>query len=458
MALALFLLVSTHCFLYSSALKTNVPVDDFAGNHSMLVGRSQSAAGCWLPGLGVPGKDGVVPNEDLKRILKDGFKLFWGGQQACKDRNKNVTWCKAPRTDPLLGEHDQEWYAELVDYLKREFAQTDKSLPIVAAAYDRPILADAKSAQIMNLVCGFLRLNMSKRFVLFAGDQTAYDSYVRHFPNITVVFHPLMTKFAQAMAARTNVEYVNRVTKLAVAQMVLDAGRDVIITDTDIAWLRDSSEVLHASGLDFAAQPDCPAINSGFVYYRNVPKTRELLHMTLSTWRESWFCGDNDQYVLTCGWMRAAIKGLSYKVLPKNSWAIKCQGVNCACTDSPHVREDTERKTGWSFGQQMFGIGDGYPYIYHTYGMSGPYMNELDTLAALDMVDVDYQTGQCKMGPKMNAVDTFAKSCSTGEGGIIHATCDTHPGGPSCQREPVLASSIIADLEARSTLTTFVPP
>eukprot|EP00959_Pyramimonas_sp_CCMP1952_P420213 8801450-Pyramimonas_sp.AAC.1 len=71
------------------------------------------------------------------------------------------------------------------------------------------------------------------------------------------------------MAGRTNVVYFNRVMKLAVAQMVLDTGRDVLVTDTDIAWVRDSSELFHNSGLDFIAMPDACGhdINSGFVYY-----------------------------------------------------------------------------------------------------------------------------------------------------------------------------------------------
>jgi hypothetical protein len=258
--------------------------------------------------------------------LNREVELIFAGPPECREANKNITWCGKPRTDPLLGTQDQEWYAELLDYLRKEFVQTDKTLPIVAAAWDHPISANAKSAQIMNLVCGFLRLGMAKRFVMFAGNQLAYDSFVHHFPNVTVVFHPHMAKFAQAMAERTNVRYFNRVMKLAVAQMVLDTGRDVLITDIDIAWIRDSSELFHKSGLDFAAMPDCPAINSGFVYYRNVPQTRDLLHMALSTWRDNWFCGDNDQYVLNCGWIRAAIKGLNYRVLPGNSWQVVCQG------------------------------------------------------------------------------------------------------------------------------------
>jgi hypothetical protein len=319
--------------------------------------------------------------------------------------------------------------------------------------------ADARSAQIMNLICGFQRLNMSKRFVLFAVDEGAYNSFVRNFPNTIVVYHPHLRKFAQAMADRTNVAYFNRVFKLAVAQMVLDTGRDVVITDTDIAWIRDSSEVLHKSGLDFAAMPDCPAINSGFVYYRNVPKTRDLLHMSLSTWRESWFCGDNDQYVLTCGWTRAAIKGLNYRVLPRNSWLVKCQlPMDCRCSEGPkdldHLRgmSTTQQLKAWeTFGRQGYGIGDGYPYAYHTLGMSSPYKEELDTLAALGMVDVDFKTGQCKMGSKMITAETMSNHCSAGENGIVHATCKD--GLSSCRREPARAEAIIADLGSRG----FVP-
>jgi hypothetical protein len=391
--------------------------------------------------LGVPDKDGVCPVKDLKILLKDGFKRFWGGRPDCIDLNRNASWCAEPRTDPLLGEQDQEWYAELIDYLKKELAQTDKSLPIVAAAYDYALYADARSAQIMNFVCGFERLGMSKRFVLFANNPAAYSNLVHNFPNTIVLYHPHMTKFAQAMAARTNLKYFSRLTKLVVAQMVLDAGRDVLITDTDIAWVRDSSEVFYTSGLDFAAMPDCPAINSGFVYYRNSPQARDLLHMTLSTWRESWLCADNDQYLLTCGWIRAAIKGLRYKVLPRNSWLIKCQyPMDCSCTES--LKDLGKYEEG--VGRQMSGIGDGSLFAFHTLGMTGPYTYELDMLAALNMVDVDFKTGQCKSGSKTIGADTWTKSCTTHKDGINHAFCDA-----SCRKEPVGLESIYADLRSR---------
>jgi len=456
MALARLFLVSTHCLLHSSALITQAQDDEFSGNRAMaLVGRARGAAGCFNDETTLKLRtDGVLPVEDLKRILNREVELVDHHGPACQEANNNITWCKEPRTDPLLGTQDQEWYAELLDYLKNKLAPTDNTLPIVAAAYDQPITANARSAQIMNFVCGFSRLGMSKRFVLFANSQLAYDSYVHHFPNVTVVFHPHITKFAQAMAERSNVRYFNRIMKLAVAQMVLDSGRDVVITDTDISWIRDSSELFHKSGLDFAAMLDCPAINSGFVYYRNVPQTRDLLHMALSTWRESWFCGDNDQYVLNCGWMRAAIKGLNYRVLPSNSWSGVCSGnVNCRCTDDLQVLNDT-------FGRQKAGIGDGYLWAYHTYGMSGPYMKPLDMLAAMDLVDVDFKTGQCKKGPKMITADIMARHCSTREDGITHALCVDNPLGQQihCQTDPFRAEAIVADFESRSVPIVVAPP
>jgi hypothetical protein len=432
------------------AMMTKAPVDDFPGDPSMRrLRRSQNPAGCFSPeGLGSHRATGVSPVEDFKRILQEGNKLHHG-ESTCQKGNANYTWCKEPRNDPLLASQDQEWYAELVDDLKKKFAQTGKSLPVIAAVWDNAMKADARSAQIMNMVCAFERLGVSKRFVLFAASQQSYDTFVRDFPNVSSVFHPHMSKFYKALAERTNLGYVNRLMKLAVAQMVLDTGRDVIITDTDIAWIRDSSEVLHKSGLDFAAMPDACAhdINSGFVYYRNVPRTRDLLHMSLSTWRDHGLCADNDQYLLNCGWMRAAIKGLNYRVLPSNSWSLACSNYqDCRCTDSLKVLGDT-------YGRQMFGIGDGYPYIMHTYGMSTNYMQELDMFAALDMIDVDFKTGQCKQGPKLLAMEKFARSCSTREDGINHAKC-----GGSCKSEPVRAKAIVADLGNRSVLTAFVPP
>jgi hypothetical protein len=435
MALALFVLVGAQCLFRSGALITNKPVDD---RTRRLAAGTKNAAGCFP--IGNHDKDGTSPVEELKRILEEGVKLLNGGAPSCRDNNKNVTWCKEPRADALLDDQDKEWYAELVDYLKKELAQIDNSLPIVAAVWDQPMKADAKSAQIMNVVCGFERLGMSKRFVLFATDPYAHTSFVRDFPNIISVYHPHIRRFAQAMATRTNVIFFNRVMKLAVAQMLLDTGRDVLITDTDIAWIRDSSEVLHKSGLDFAAMPDACGhdINSGFVYYRNVPQTKDLLHMALSTWRESWLCGDNDQYVLNCGWKRAAIKGLNYRVLPSNSWAVRCTGsISCRCTALQH-------QLGDEYGRQKFGIGDGYPYAYHTFGMTANYKNELDMLAALDMVDVDFKTGQCKTGPKNVTADTLTRQCSTREDGIIHAMCDD-----SCKKGPDRAEAIVADLATR---------
>jgi len=250
--------------------------------------------------------------------------------------------------------------------------------------------------------------------------------------------------------------------KMAVAQMVIDTGRDVLVTDTDISWIRDSSEVLHRSGLDFAAMPDACShdINTGFIYYRNVPKTRDLLHMSLSTWRDTGLasCADNDQYLLNCGWKRAAIKGLNYKVLPSNSWSLACAHLsNCQCTDSLRGAANASAASmlGPTYGRQMFGIGDGYPYIMHTYGMSTNYYSQLDMLAAYDMIDVDFKTGHCKTAPKMLAEGPLSKSCSTLEGGVNHAHCFG-----SCKTEPVRAEAIVADLGNRSmaSLQTFVPP
>jgi len=457
MVAALFLFVSTQCLLHTSALITKAQVDDFPGDRlTTFLGTGRNAAGCFPNGLGNTDEDGVARVEDFKRILKEGVGLLTSHPQ-CIESFKNATWCKEPGTDPLLGKQDQKWYAELVEYLKNALAHTERSLPIVAAVWDSPMTANARSAQIMNTICGFERLGMSKRFVLFAANQKAYASFVRDFPNITTVFHPYMDMFIQAIETRTNVRYHNRMWKMAVAQMVLDIGRDVLVTDTDIAWIRDSSRVLHRSGLDFAAMKDYCShdINTGFIYYRNVPKTRDLLHMSFSTWRDEGMCADNDQYLLNCGWKRAAIKGLNYKVLPSNSWSISgiAQWARTVCTPYT-VRTATNASVlGSTYGQQMFGIGDGYPYVFHTYGMSTSYMDQLDMLAAYDMVDVDFKTGHCKMGPKELAEGKLAKSCSALEDGVNHPLCRG-----SCRTEPARAEAIVADLGGRSSLATIVPP
>lgn len=425
-----------HCLLSGNALMTNTHSDDVPGE--LLPGdvkRSRNPAGCARPPLGSFLEDGKSPVEDLARILKDGGG-YGGG---CSRWNENITWCPEPRTDPLLERDDQEWYSELLQYLRNELSDTDESLPTVAAVWDIALSANAKSAQVMNLACGFQRLGMTKRFVLF-GSKGSILSLRKMLPNITSVYHPLMENLYDKIINRTGLLFKSRVMKLAVAQMLLDVRRDVIITDTDISWLRDSSSVLRDSGLDFAAMPDwCQHdINTGFIYYRNVSQTRDLLHMSLSTWRDPNICADNDQYLLNCGWKRAAIKGLNYRVLPSNSWATRCTGsISCRCTALQH-------ELGAAYGQQMYGIGDGYPYAYHTFGMTANYKNELDMLAALDMVDVDFKTFQCKKGPKNVTADILTRQCSTREDGIIHAMCDD-----SCKKEPDRAEEIVADLISR---------
>jgi hypothetical protein len=382
--------------------------------------------------------DGKSPVEDLSRILKEGGNYPWG---ACSRWNDNITWCPEPRTDPLLERDDQEWYGELLQYLRKELADTDESLPMVAAVWDIALSADAKSAQVMNLACGFERLGMTKRFVLFAS-KGSLQSFRRMLPHITSVYHPLMDKLYDKIVNRTGLLFKSRVMKMAVAQMLLDVRRDVIITDTDISWLRDSSSVLRDSGLDFVAMPDwCQHdINTGFLYYRNVSQTRDLLHMSLSTWRDPNMCADNDQYLLNCGWKRAAIKGLNYKVLPSNGWSTKM--VSNICTNS-----SKEVPHAGTYGQPKFGIGDGFPYVYHTYGMTTDYSKQLDMLAAFDLMDLDSKRATCKKGPRNlsmhSLISSTLNSCSTHESGILHGLCQG-----ACKTEPVRAQQIVADLKS----------
>jgi len=439
MVLSTLLLFSTHCLLSSNALILSTDGDGEPGEllSSDVERRSTNPAGCAKKLLGSFNANGKSPVDELSVILEHGGVM---SGNACSKRNENITWCPEPRTDPLLEREDQEWYGELIQYLKKELADTDESLPIVAAVWNTPLSADAQSAQVMNLACGFERLGMTKRFILFVA-KGSLPSFRNMLPNITSVYHPLMDQFYDKIISRTGLTRKERIMKLAVAQMLLDVGRDVIITDTDVSWLRDSSSVLRDSGLNFAAMPDsCQHdINSGFLYYRNVEETWHLLHMALSTWRDPDLCADNDQYLLNCGWKRAAIKGLNYKVLPANGWSTKM--ANNICTRFPEVIIPR-------LGIQNFGIGDGYPYAYHTYGMSRTYLEELDMLAAFGLMDLDSKTGMCKKAPRplslRTVVSIFNQSCSMLEGGILHPVCHG-----DCKTEPIRSEEIVADLKSK---------
>jgi len=216
---------------------------------------------------------------------------------------------------------------------------------------------------------------------------------------------------------------------------LLDQNRDVLVSDSDIAWLQDSSIVLHKSDLEFAAMSDsCQHdLNSGFVYYRNTPKTRDLLHMTLSTWRKSGICADNDQYLLNCGWMRAAVKGLKYGILPENGWSVKLVRKNRCLTEPPALKETAPAY-----------IGDGRPYAYHTYGMSTSYEKELDMLAAFGFYNVERSTGKCKKVATNvdEALQKINLSCVAGRDGIQHAMCSD-----SCKTRTKRANDILTDMK-----------
>lgn len=283
---------------------------------------TQNPAGCFPASLGkIDWETGSYPVDGLREILDKGNKLKDHLPHGC-DLKNNDNWCPQPQTDALLNTSDMQWYSELKEYMNQALKNADTSLPTVAAVWDNPIGVNAKSAQAENFICAFERLDMLNRTVIFATSEKAYDSLRKLFPHVTILFHPHMILFQHRMSVRTNLGYENRMWKLIAAQLLLDQNRDVLVSDVDIFWLRDSSNVLHKLDLDFAAMHDnCEHdINSGFVYYRNTPKTRDLLHMTLSTWRANGICADNDQYLLNCGWMRAAVSGLKYGILPSNGW------------------------------------------------------------------------------------------------------------------------------------------
>jgi len=400
---------------------------------------TQNPAGCFPASLGkIEWETGQFPIEGLREILNKGNRLKDGLPHGCALQN-NDNWCPQPRTDALLNPDDMLWYNKIQDYMKQALKNADTSLPTVASVWDRPIRVNAQSAQVENFICGFERLDMLNRTVIFATSEEVYDSLRKHFPHVTILFHRAMVLLKNRMSVRTNLDYSNRLWKLIAAQLLLDQNHDVLVSDTDIAWLQDSSNVLHKSDLEFAAMHDnCQHdLNSGFLYYRNTPKTRNLLHMTLSTWRANNICADNDQYLLNCGWMRAAVDGLKYGILPENGWTVKLLQKN-ACYEAPPSLQKTA--PAW--------IGDGRPYAYHTYGMSTPYTGELDMLAAFGFYNVQSSTGKCKKGAT-NVDEVLQKvnlSCVAGQGGIQHALCSG-----SCQTQAKRTDDILADMNKRIT-------
>merc|ERR1719382_802254 len=110
---------------------------------------------------------------------------------------------------------------------------------------------------------------------------------------------------------------------------MLNFGRDLLLTDIDVYFARDPVPRLHEvaqhEGLEFAAMADLCwlEVNSGFLYYRNTKNTKRMLEIALTTRKDNdeiWNCTDNDQYLLNCAFVHAAVDGLKYRVLPRSNF------------------------------------------------------------------------------------------------------------------------------------------
>merc|ERR1719240_1565313 len=173
---------------------------------------------------------------------------------------------------------------------------------------------------------------------------------------------------------------------MGVTKVLLDLGYDVLVSDIDTYWFRDPSPMLQnmmtKDNLDFVAMRDwCyEDINTGFLYYRNTAQTKAMLVNSLSTVRMKGMerCYDNDQYLLNCAFLRAALNNsLQYRVLPKRDFQFGLsQLVNLKC------KQDITK-----FDKTPKYMGDGLPWVWHYAGFSANFKSQFDTISALDLLD-----------------------------------------------------------------------
>lgn len=393
---------------------------------------------------------GVYPVEDFQTMLSHEFADRTGGR--CQEKIRKVRWCPAPTQEPYLGRHSKTFQA-LKPYLAGALEGTDASLPLTVAVLDLKSVAgslanSSKAVQVLNFICGWERLGLLEgRSAIFATTKVLADELRGLNPRLRVLYHPHMWDAVSLISQKTGLHYANRVWKMAVAKLLLNLGRDVLLTDMDVYSVRDPAPMLHEAalreGLEFAAMQDCCwlELNSGFLYYRNTRRTARMLEISLTTWREPSLrgCADNDQYLLNCGFARAAADGLKYRILPPTDFAFGSQpnvGGRLKCHASLQAPNVAAR---W--------LGDGLPYVWHTSGFTGTYDREMDMLAALGGLDVDPATGRCLAGTRGSRGDatsfanTSARSCHQGSGGILHAGCYG-----DCMQPPRRAQALKRDI------------
>merc|ERR1719323_2352390 len=139
--------------------------------------------------------------------------------------------------------------------------------------------------------------------------------------------------------------------------------------------------------------------NTGFLYYRPTPGTIRMLEMSLDSKR--WTnIADNDQYLLNCGIARAGLDGLNMRFLPRETFAFG--GSDSTLGDKRcHVEPKPEHEPSW-FGDTKI------PWILHTAGMSTAFMEQFDHLLALQLTDLDANTGKCQRGRRGTEDDVMA--------------------------------------------------
>lgn len=368
---------------------------------------------------------GTFAKEDFEEMLfAYNFTNRGGAPRACLDANRDQKWCPEP------GDSQMDNLADggLREYLLRELATADKSMPLVVAVFQGQVRKTAIGTQLANFLCGWERLNLlDTRSAIFATDYGIAQQLRQLSPKARVLYHPGMDDSMEVLMSTTNLQRKNRIWKLGVAQLLLNLGWDVILTDMDVYWVRDPTPVFVAAaaqeGLEFAAMRSLCwlELNSGFLYYRNTPSTKEMLRMALTTWRESAGCKDNDQYLLNCGFARAAIQGLRYRILPPTDFAWARSSPNVGGASRCNSEQQQDESARW--------LGDGLPYIWHTGGFSTDYYAQLDVFAAFGLIDINATTGTCKAGTRGTAAEAervvalSRRACSTREDGFSHANC-----------------------------------
>eukprot|EP00747_Dinoflagellata_sp_TGD_P145524 gnl/TRDRNA2_/TRDRNA2_176592_c0_seq8.p1 gnl/TRDRNA2_/TRDRNA2_176592_c0~~gnl/TRDRNA2_/TRDRNA2_176592_c0_seq8.p1 ORF type:complete len:575 (-),score=21.79 gnl/TRDRNA2_/TRDRNA2_176592_c0_seq8:144-1826(-) len=393
---------------------------------------------------------GTFPVEDFKALLANGKAPAIIKKNGVRDTNLasklNISWCPEPLSDPAYS--SDKHVSAVQEYLRGALHGIDGTNPVIAAVGQQ--LADVQHLQFSNFICGMQRLGLSSRLVVLAmSAPSEVATRERHnHTGLRVLYHPKLIKLIEQVSAHTNVSPPNRIARLVLADMLLSIDREVLISDVDTYWFRDPSAYLQGlttpSGMpiDFAAMMDqCwLTVNSGFVYYRPTQSAKNLLRTTLSTqkWTDASrglsIDSDNDQYLLNCGFARAAVSGLSYRLLPKASFAF---GLAPRGSNKCHNKTISEGK-----------VRGPSPMVWHTSGYSTPagLKEALDTFAALGWIDLDARRGECLTGRRGSQADVdraafqISRLCDTSPGGVVSAYCSG-----DCAPEPKHAQSLLAE-------------